>query len=40
MRRAAEQGVTMGKAAVGYLNVRRYDNGVETKAIEIDRGCA
>jgi site-specific DNA recombinase len=36
MRRAAEQGVTMGKAAVGYLNVRRYENGQELKSIEID----
>jgi DNA invertase Pin-like site-specific DNA recombinase len=36
MRRAAEQGVTMGKAAVGYLNHREYVNGQELKSIILD----
>lgn len=36
MRRAAEQGVTMGRAAVGYTNTRTYVDGREYKSVEID----
>ncbi len=36
MRRASERGVTMGKAPVGYTNVRNYRDGVESKGVEID----
>jgi DNA invertase Pin-like site-specific DNA recombinase len=32
----AKKGGTIGRAPTGYLNVRKYENGVETRTVEID----